>query len=115
MPPEPLLPETGPHRQPHGHADLHSRMRAARIVHWRRTRRLTIVLMALWLGTGFGTVFFARELATVTVFGWPLSFYMAAQGASLVCLAIIGAYAWRMRRHDRDYGRAMQDAAGDAP
>ena len=111
MPPEPLFPETGSH----GHPDLHSRMRAARIVHWRRTRRLTIVLLALWLGTGFGTVFFARELAAVTVFGWPLSFYMAAQGASLVCLAIIGAYAWRMRRHDRDYGRAMQDAAGDVP
>ncbi|MFC5459516.1 DUF4212 domain-containing protein [Massilia niabensis] len=91
------------------------RVRAARATHWRRTRRLTIVLMALWLGTGFCTVFFARELSSLTVFGWPLSFYMAAQGASLVCLAIIGAYAWRMRRYDRDYGRAMADASGDAP
>lgn len=90
-------------------------VRAARAVHWRRTRRLTVVLMGLWLVTGFCTVFFARELAKVTVFGWPLSFYMAAQGASLVCLAIIGAYAWRMRRYDRDYGRALEDAAGDAP
>ena len=69
----------------------------------------------MWLGTGFGTVFFARELSSITVFGWPLSFYMAAQGASLVCLAIIGAYAWRMRRYDRDFGHAMQAAAGDAP
>lgn len=89
-------------------------VRAARAVHWRRTRRLTSVLLALWLATGYCTVFYARELATLTVFGWPLSFYMAAQGASLVCLAIIGAYAWRMRRYDRDYGRALEDAAGDA-
>jgi len=40
----------------------------------------------------------------MTVFGWPLSFYLAAQGASLVYLAIIGAYAWQMRRLDRRYG-----------
>ncbi|MET0981438.1 MAG: DUF4212 domain-containing protein [Telluria sp.] len=92
-----------------------SRVREARARHWRRTRRLTVVLMVLWLGTGFCTVFFARELSNITVFGWPLSFYMAAQGASLVCLAITGAYAWRMRRYDRDYGRAMEDAAGGAP
>lgn len=88
-------------------------------MHWRRTRRLTVVLMALWLGTGFCTVFFARELAGVTVFGWPLSFYMAAQGASLVCLALIGAYAWRMRTYDRAYAlllaRAEAGAPGDAP
>lgn len=87
------------------------RLLAARAVHWRRTRRLTFVLMALWLATGFCTVYFARELTRVTIFGWPLSFYMAAQGASLVCLAIIGVYAWRMRRFDRDFARALKDSA----
>ena len=91
------------------------RLRAARAAHWRRTRRLTFALLALWLATGFGTVFFARELATITVFGWPLSFYMAAQGASLICLAIIGAYAWRMRRYDQAYARALADDTGDRP
>jgi putative solute:sodium symporter small subunit len=85
------------------------RLLAARAVHWRRTRRLTFVLMALWLGTGFCTVFFARELSRVTVFGWPLSFYMAAQGASLVCLAIIGVYAWRMRRYDRALANELRN------
>lgn len=68
--------------------------------HWQRTRRLTAWLLALWLATGFGAAFFARELAGLTVFGWPLSFYLAAQGASLVYLAIIGLYCWRMRRYD---------------
>lgn len=90
------------------------RLLAARATHWRRTRRLTFVLMALWLATGFCTVFFARELSRVTIFGWPLSFYMAAQGASLICLAIIGVYAWRMRRYDRDLARTMADGAGVA-
>ena len=74
---------------------------AARKLHWQRARRITFTLLAVWFGATFCTVFFARELSTLTVFGWPLSFYLAAQGASLVYLAIIGFYAWRMRRLDQ--------------
>jgi putative solute:sodium symporter small subunit len=69
--------------------------------YWRGTRCLTAVLLAAWLATSFLAVFFARELAGLTIFGWPLSFYLAAQGASLAYLAIVGIYAWRMRRLDR--------------
>ena len=84
-----------------------ARLDQARTRHWDRTRRMSLLLLAVWLATGFGTVFFARELARFEVFGWPLSFYMAAQGASLVSLTIIGVYAWRMRRLDRDYHDQM--------
>lgn len=69
--------------------------------HWRQTRRLSAILLLVWLATGFGAAYFARELAGLSVFGWPLSFYLAAQGASLVYLAILAVYAWRMRKLDR--------------
>lgn len=101
--------QTTPTDPPDDHAAR--RRAAARAAHWEQSRKLTLLLLALWLATGFGTVFFARELARFEVFGWPLSFYMAAQGASLVSLAIIGFYAWRMRRLDREAGIA----AGDEP
>ena len=87
------------------------RILAARAVHWARARRLTAVLLGLWLATGFGTVFFARDLAHMSVFGWPLSFYLAAQGATLIYLAIIGVYAWRMRILDREFARMLRDGA----
>jgi putative solute:sodium symporter small subunit len=83
---------------------------AARARHWQRTRRLTALLLALWLVTTFCSVFFARELAGFSVFGWPLSFYLAAQGAALVYLAIIGAYALAMHRFDLGYHRALEEA-----
>ncbi len=86
----------------------------ARRAHWRRTRRLTAVLLVLWFGTGFGTVFFARELAQLSLLGWPLSFYMAGQGASLIYLAIIGVYAWRMRRIDLRFAAQLQQDSRDA-
>ena len=74
-----------------------------RDAHWKKTRRLTAILLSIWLLTGVLTVFFARELLHLNLFGWPLPFYMAAQGASLVYLAILGCYAWRMRRLDRAF------------
>ena len=75
--------------------------KAIRRHHWQQTRRMTGWLLLLWLITTFCAAFFARELNNLSIFGWPLSFYLAAQGASLVYLAIIGFYAWRMRRLDR--------------
>ena len=81
----------------------------ARARHWHATRNLTAVLLGIWAATGFVAIFFARELFNFTLFGWPLSFYMAAQGASLIYLAIIGVYAWRMRRLDREYGGGDDD------
>jgi putative solute:sodium symporter small subunit len=97
-----VLPPSPPPRE---------RILAARALHWSRARRLTLVLLALWLATGFGTVFFARDLAHMSVFGWPLSFYLAAQGATLIYLAIIGVYAWRMRILDREFARMLRDGA----
>jgi len=77
--------------------------------YWQRVRRLTFILLACWFAITFGMIFFARELSTITLFGWPLSFYMAAQGAILVYLLIVGVYAWRMRQLDRMAGNEAAD------
>jgi putative solute:sodium symporter small subunit len=104
VPPPPPPPDAAAQRR-------RERVLAARVLHWARARRLILVLLGLWLATGFGTVFFARDLDHLSVFGWPLSFYLAAQGASLIYLAIIGAYAWRMRVLDRQFARMLEDRA----
>jgi len=92
----------------------HARLLAARAAHWEHTRRMTAVLLVLWLTTCFGTIFFARELSHLSIFGWPLSFYMAAQGASLVSLAVIAFYGWRMRVLDRRHRAMLQNTQEDA-
>jgi putative solute:sodium symporter small subunit len=70
--------------------------------YWRRARRLTLALLAVWFALTFIVIFYARELSHLVLFGWPLSFYLAAQGALLGYLAIIGIYALCMRRLDRE-------------
>ena len=90
-------------------------LRVARTQHWRRTRKLTAVLLLVWLGATFGTVFFARELSAMSVAGWPLSFYLAAQGASLAYLAILGVYALIMERIDRRFAHELAHTAPPKP
>jgi putative solute:sodium symporter small subunit len=81
--------------------------RPHQVRYWLRVRRLTLALLALWFAVSFGVVFWARELAGVSLWGWPLHFYLAAQGVTLVYLAIIGFYALAMRRLD---ALAVQEA-----
>lgn len=71
-------------------------------MHWRRTRRLTVKLLGVWFVVTFGTIFFARELSGLKLFGWPISFYLAAQGTALIYLLIVGLYAWRMRQLEKN-------------
>ena len=82
--------------------------------HWQKTRAMTGWLLLIWLSTGFCVAFFARELTGLSIFGWPLSFYLAAQGASLVSLAILAFYAWRMRRLDLAANAAARPAQTSA-
>lgn len=49
----------------------------------------------------FSIIFFARELSTVSFFGWPFSFYMAAQGLTLLYVVIVFVYAKRMHYLDK--------------
>ncbi|MFN7667839.1 MAG: DUF4212 domain-containing protein [Burkholderiales bacterium] len=77
--------------------------------YWRRNLRLTSVLLAIWFVVTFVMAFFARELATINFFGWPFSFYMAAQGSLIVYVVIIWYYAKAMRKLDEEYGVAEGD------
>ncbi|MBK7898475.1 MAG: DUF4212 domain-containing protein [Azonexus sp.] len=77
--------------------------------YWRRNVGLTLALLLLWLLVTFVAPFYARELNTMSFLGFPLGFYMAAQGAVLVDIVIIGVYAWRMNRLDDQYGRERDD------
>jgi putative solute:sodium symporter small subunit len=71
--------------------------------YWRRNLTVTAVLMALWFVVTFVVSYFARELS-FNFFGWPFSFYMAAQGSLIVYLLIVWFYARRMNALDHEYG-----------
>lgn len=72
--------------------------------YWRKNLRVTLGLLLLWFLVTFVASYFARELNALIIFGFPLGFYMGAQGALLVYMLIVVFYAWYMKRLDRAYG-----------
>ena len=80
----------------------------ARRAHWRALRCWTLGLLLAWAGVTFGVAYQARALE-FTWFGWPFSFWVAAQGAPLVYLALVGLYAWATRRLDEAHGLDERD------
>lgn len=74
--------------------------------YWRRTLNLTIVLLAIWFVVTFVMAYFAMDLHNIVIAGFPLSFYMAAQGSLIVYVVLIWFYARKMGALDREYGVA---------
>jgi putative solute:sodium symporter small subunit len=71
--------------------------------HWRGNLRLTAWLLAAWFFVTFVIGWNAREL-NFSFFGWPFSFWVAAQGALIAYVGIVWLYALRMERLDRECG-----------
>ena len=71
--------------------------------YWRRNIRLMAVLLAIWFAVSFGAgILFAEPLNAIRLFGFPLGFFMAQQGAIYVFVVLIFYYAWRMNRLERE-------------
>lgn len=73
--------------------------------YWRATRRLTIVLLGIWATLTFTVCWFAEDLNAYVFLGFPLGFYMAAQGQMLIFLALIWVYNRLMDRLEARYGQ----------
>ncbi len=71
--------------------------------YWRRNLKITGILLLIWFIVTFVEAWFARDLNNITFFGFPLGFYMSAQGSLAIYVAIIGYYAWYMGKLDKEY------------
>ena len=71
--------------------------------YWRKNLWITSVLLVIWFVVTFVVSYYARELS-FSFFGWPFSFWMAAQGSLVVYGLIIACYAWAMNRLDVEHG-----------
>jgi putative solute:sodium symporter small subunit len=73
--------------------------------HWRYNVALTTVLLVIWFVVTFvisGVM--AGWLNHYTVLGFPLGYYMAAQGSLAIFVVEIAVYAYLMNRKDEEFG-----------
>jgi putative solute:sodium symporter small subunit len=65
---------------------------------------ITTILMVVWFIATFVEGWYARELNNISFLGFPLGFYMSAQGSLIIYVVIIFIYARYMNNLDRAFG-----------
>ena len=74
--------------------------------HWAETQRLMWIIMALWVFFSFVVHMFAIPLNNIVILGFPLGFYMAAQGSLIAFVVLCFWNAKAQNAIDEKYGVA---------
>ena len=74
--------------------------------YWRRNSRLMWVILAWWFVFSFLVHLFAVQLNEIVIFGFPLGFYMAAQGSLIAFVVLCFWNAKAQNRIDEEFGVA---------
>ena len=77
--------------------------------YWQRTSTLMWTMFVLWVFFSFVVHFFVNSLNEIKILGFPLGFYMAAQGSLIVFVVLIFWFAGRQDAIDRESGVAETD------
>jgi len=81
---------------------------------WARTKRLTQGLLLAWLLVNLLLPWFARDFDAPRVWGLPLAWWAASQGALLLYLALIVVYVVVMDRLEARYLAELPEEAADS-
>jgi putative solute:sodium symporter small subunit len=67
------------------------------------------IVLAIWVFFGYIVHFFVVPLNNIVFLGFPLGFYMAAQGSLIAFVILIFWFAARQDAIDREFGVAEDD------
>lgn len=77
--------------------------------HWVKTRALMFTMLALWVFFGFVIHMFVAPLNNIVIAGFPLGFYMAAQGSLIVFVVMLFWFARRQDDIDHEFDLAEDE------
>jgi putative solute:sodium symporter small subunit len=73
--------------------------------YWRYNIRLTTILLVIWFVVTYVVAGLMGDwLNHATLLGFPLGYYMAAQGSLAIFVVEIAVYAYLMNKKDLEYG-----------
>ena len=77
--------------------------------HWKKTTNLMWIHLGIWFFFGYVVHFFAPVLNKIIILGFPLGFYMAAQGSLIAFVIQLFLFAKQQDKIDREFGVAEDD------
>jgi putative solute:sodium symporter small subunit len=72
--------------------------------YWSYNVKLTTFTMIVWFIVTYVAIFFSPQLNNIVILGFPLGYYMGAQGSLIIFVWLIFNYAFKMNKADVDYG-----------
>lgn len=72
--------------------------------YWSKTSRLMWTIFGLWLFFSFFVHLFAVQLNQIVILGFPLGFYMAAQGSLIAFVVLCTWNAVAQNKIDEEFG-----------
>jgi len=79
--------------------------------HWKKTTNLMLWHLGVWVFFGYIVHMFVYPLnkIIIPVLGFPLGFYMAAQGSLIVFVVMLFMFARQQDKIDKEFGFAEDE------
>jgi putative solute:sodium symporter small subunit len=72
--------------------------------HWEKTKGQMIVTLLLWFFFGYVIFMFGESINSVNFLGYPLAYYMSAQGSLIAFVVILFWSANKQEKIDEEFG-----------
>ena len=72
--------------------------------HWEKTKSHTIITLLIWLFFSIIIFMFGHDLNSKTFLGYPLAYYMSAQGSLLAFVVLLFWFANKQEAIDKEFG-----------
>ena len=77
--------------------------------HWEKTKGLMIITLAIWFVFSIVIFMFGESLNNGSFLGYPLAYYMCAQGSIIIFVVLIFWFANRQEKIDEEFGFAERE------
>ena len=74
--------------------------------HWEKTKGLMFLTLAIWFIFSIVIFMFGESLNNGSFLGYPLAYYMCAQGSIIIFVVLIFWFANRQEKIDEEFGFA---------
>ena len=74
--------------------------------HWEKTKGLMFITLAIWFVFSIVIFMFGESLNNGSFLGYPLAYYMCAQGSIVIFVVLIFWFANRQEKIDEEFGFA---------
>ena len=75
-----------------------------KVKHWEKTKGLMIFTLAVWFFFGYVIFMFGESINSVSFLGYPLAYYMCAQGSIVAFVVLLFWSANKQEQIDEEFG-----------